>query len=270
MEAVSINGERYVKASSIARELGYTSDYVGQLCRDGKVDAERVGRGWFVSEQSIREHKKDRYRSTRAKSKEAVKEAVAEKQQPSLRPQLHFYNKRSFTSHYEPDTEEVLPRLAQKGTPEAVNERDDAQEEATYREEQAESAPEAPTEWSSIAERPVTPVPINQYHAPVPHSPRKTYARRRAEAQLRAQGSPSTLYRTPLRPQEFQHESFHGRGSSRPGAKVVLLLCMIVATGVSVLAAGLAQHSVSSNDVMATSYQFDLTPAQNLLFHGSK
>ncbi len=69
MNSISINNENYVKATDIARELGYTADYVGQLCRAGKVQAELVGRSWYVSEESIRAHKKNRYRSTKTASK---------------------------------------------------------------------------------------------------------------------------------------------------------------------------------------------------------
>lgn len=65
MESVTINGKKYVKAKEIARDLGYTADYVGQLCRSGKVDAQLVGRSWYVQEDSIRAHKSGRYRSNK-------------------------------------------------------------------------------------------------------------------------------------------------------------------------------------------------------------
>jgi hypothetical protein len=63
MNSISIDGKSYSKATDIARELGYTADYVGQLCRARKVDAQLVGRSWYVSEESIRNHKKSRYRN---------------------------------------------------------------------------------------------------------------------------------------------------------------------------------------------------------------
>jgi len=61
METVTLNGTEYVKASVLAKKLGYTSDYLGQLCRGGKVDAELVGRSWYVEPNSVTEHKKNRY-----------------------------------------------------------------------------------------------------------------------------------------------------------------------------------------------------------------
>ena len=36
---------------------GYKIDYVGQLCRTGKVESKRIGRTWFVNEDSILKHK---------------------------------------------------------------------------------------------------------------------------------------------------------------------------------------------------------------------
>jgi len=76
MHHVTINDESYVKAADIARELGYTGDYVGQLCRAQKVEAQLVGRSWYVSEQSIRDHKKNRYRSTKAATAKSVKKTI--------------------------------------------------------------------------------------------------------------------------------------------------------------------------------------------------
>ncbi len=79
MEEISFKGEKYVKASIIAEKLGYTADYVGQLCRSKQVDATLVGRSWYVSERSISEHKKNRYRSTLSKSKESIRKIAEER-----------------------------------------------------------------------------------------------------------------------------------------------------------------------------------------------
>jgi hypothetical protein len=76
MNTITIDSKKYVKATDIARELGYTADYVGQLCRARKVDAQLVGRSWYVSEDSIREHKQSRYRSTKKASKETIAQSL--------------------------------------------------------------------------------------------------------------------------------------------------------------------------------------------------
>lgn len=144
MQSITVNGEKYVKASSIARELGYTADYVGQLCRGNKVDAQLVGRSWFVSEQSLKDHKKSRYRSTSAKSREALKKAIETTKagyDPSMREDAHFYHKadRSTDSNvrYERDEEDLLPSVVGKQTasekPEMPAERkEEAEEDITW------------------------------------------------------------------------------------------------------------------------------------------
>ena len=76
MEVLSVGGKDYVKASVIARDLGYTADYVGQLCRSRKVNAKLVGRSWYVDRNSIHLHKTNRYRSTQAKTKESLREEI--------------------------------------------------------------------------------------------------------------------------------------------------------------------------------------------------
>jgi hypothetical protein len=79
MKSISIDSENYVKATDIARELGYTADYVGQLCRAEKVKAQLVGRSWYVSEDSIRSHKNTRYRSTKKVSTGNIAQTLAAK-----------------------------------------------------------------------------------------------------------------------------------------------------------------------------------------------
>lgn len=76
MDVLSVGGKDYVKASVIARDLGYTADYVGQLCRSRKVNAKLVGRSWYVDRNSIHLHKTHRYRSTQTKSLQTLKETL--------------------------------------------------------------------------------------------------------------------------------------------------------------------------------------------------
>ena len=54
-----LSGKKYISARRAAEITGYTSDYVGQLCRAGKIDATMVGRGWFISQESILLHKEN-------------------------------------------------------------------------------------------------------------------------------------------------------------------------------------------------------------------
>ncbi len=65
METLEHNGAIFTKATVLAKRLNYTTDYIGQLCRAGKVEAKLVGRAWFVREDTLTSHKADRYKSVR-------------------------------------------------------------------------------------------------------------------------------------------------------------------------------------------------------------
>jgi hypothetical protein len=65
METLEHNGAIFTKATVLAKRLNYTTDYIGQLCRAGKVEAKLVGRAWFVREDTLTNHKADRYKSVR-------------------------------------------------------------------------------------------------------------------------------------------------------------------------------------------------------------
>lgn len=53
-----LDGKMFISSERAAKFGGYTKDYVGQLCRGGKLEARMVGRSWYVSIDSLVEHKK--------------------------------------------------------------------------------------------------------------------------------------------------------------------------------------------------------------------
>ena len=57
MKEITLNGRTYLSTKRASEVTGYTTDYVGQLARGGVVDAEQVGRNWYVLEESIKKHK---------------------------------------------------------------------------------------------------------------------------------------------------------------------------------------------------------------------
>ncbi len=56
MDELEISGKRYISTRRAAREHGYHSDYMGQLIRGKKVAGQKVGRAWYIEEESL-----DRY-----------------------------------------------------------------------------------------------------------------------------------------------------------------------------------------------------------------
>lgn len=62
MDSVVLDGVQYLRVAVAAKQFDYTPDYLGQLCRAGKLDARLVGRTWFVNPDSVAEHKASTYR----------------------------------------------------------------------------------------------------------------------------------------------------------------------------------------------------------------
>jgi len=56
-KTVEFDGKKYISARRVAEKYGYNPDYIGQLARNGNIDAKLVGRNWFVHEPSVVEHK---------------------------------------------------------------------------------------------------------------------------------------------------------------------------------------------------------------------
>lgn len=57
MNELTIDGKIYISSKKAAEVTGYAKDYIGQLCREGHVEARMVGRSWYVLESSIRAHR---------------------------------------------------------------------------------------------------------------------------------------------------------------------------------------------------------------------
>jgi|CXWL01.1.fsa_nt_gi hypothetical protein len=57
MNELIIDGKRYLSSKAAAEITGYAKDYVGQLCREGHVEAKMVGRSWYVLETAIQAHR---------------------------------------------------------------------------------------------------------------------------------------------------------------------------------------------------------------------
>lgn len=56
-DSLILEHKKFISAKQASVLVGYAQDYVGQLCREGKIESKMVGRTWFVSEESILNHK---------------------------------------------------------------------------------------------------------------------------------------------------------------------------------------------------------------------
>lgn len=57
MDELLIDEKKYVSSKRAAKITGYAKDYIGQLCREGRVPARLVGRSWYVLESAIQDHR---------------------------------------------------------------------------------------------------------------------------------------------------------------------------------------------------------------------
>lgn len=70
MDEILIGEKKYVSSKQAAKVTGYAKDYIGQLCREGRVPARLVGRSWYVLESAIHDH---RFGNPKDESVETVK-----------------------------------------------------------------------------------------------------------------------------------------------------------------------------------------------------
>lgn len=99
--------KKYISASSAGKIFGYTTDYIGQLCRSKKVDGIMIGHFWFVSESDLINHKKSaktRLARRKYKSLRSVKKIDTTKKIVSQENQDH--NKKYFQTE---DVEGATP-----------------------------------------------------------------------------------------------------------------------------------------------------------------
>ena len=106
MEVLVLDGKNYVKASKAAKELGYATDYVGQLCRSGQVDAHLIGRTWYVNQEQLGSHRVEKKRISRVKAREQAKKAIEEHRLKVTETTNSYKN---IDIQYQEDDRELIP-----------------------------------------------------------------------------------------------------------------------------------------------------------------
>lgn len=84
MDEITIGDKTYISSKQAAKITGYAKDYVGQLCREGRVEARLVGRNWYVLDSAIKEHRfgKEEEVETLIQETEPVTDRVSTWQKP--------------------------------------------------------------------------------------------------------------------------------------------------------------------------------------------
>ncbi len=112
MDEITIGDKVYISSKRAAKITGYAKDYVGQLCREGRVEARLVGRSWYVLESSIREHRFGK--ETVAEDTQPEGEAPAPKAAPvAEKPGVNAFGTWK-EPQYQPVQAPAMPALAPK------------------------------------------------------------------------------------------------------------------------------------------------------------
>ena len=98
-------GKEYISASRAAKEVGYASDYIGQLCRSDKVPGRLIGRTWYVDLKSLIEHKQS-YKPR------GVRKLTTDNKQSTTDTLPKSF--KDIEVSYEPDIAPKLPELSKK------------------------------------------------------------------------------------------------------------------------------------------------------------
>jgi hypothetical protein len=95
MDELEISGKRYISSRRAGKEHKYHPDYIGQLVRAGKVEGQKVGRAWYVREDSLTEYLSKESASPKPLPKveapiAAVVERPIETKHPQSQPLVHI------------------------------------------------------------------------------------------------------------------------------------------------------------------------------------
>lgn len=71
-DRITLDGKTYISSKRAAQVGGYTKDYIGQMCRSGKLDAKLLGRNWYINEDSLKSHKGNKNKSKVSIERESI------------------------------------------------------------------------------------------------------------------------------------------------------------------------------------------------------
>ena len=119
MDTITVDGKMYMKATKAADDVGYTSDYIGQLCRKGALVGMMLGKTWYVTEESLLLHKQSQQRAnigTTRRDIQEQKKLLYKKQNAVPYTRFSIQNeRRNYVSdsdiRYSQDTAELLPMV---------------------------------------------------------------------------------------------------------------------------------------------------------------
>jgi len=117
MDTLTLEGKEFISTKRAAEITGYAKDYIGQLCREGRIESRLIGRNWYILESSVREH---RYGAESVKESELVPEesdVIEEEENITEEPVVEVPEEVSVT-----EEAPVMPNEPEKEDSEAIEE----------------------------------------------------------------------------------------------------------------------------------------------------
>lgn len=149
MDSLTIEGKEYVSSKRASDITGYAKDYIGQLCREGRVEARLVGRNWYISEASLKDHRFGPQEPSKVLESPVSGETVVPED-----PEYPKYPK------YQPEVAPMLPELSDRASPEDIRDSEEVTDmQSAWKEwfrTRHEDRQVAPVEFEGDAEAPPT------------------------------------------------------------------------------------------------------------------
>jgi len=239
MDEILIEDKKYVSSKQAAKITGYAKDYIGQLCREGRVPARLVGRSWYVLESAINDHRFGEPKSTAPGSEKSTVPTIHSTWEA---PRYEASETEVFPSVNRPhDADPLLMTNGMKGEETSENLQNAWQAWFDRFDSIADTAPPAPVKAEEEAEIeqnreikvPIRAIPSSQYRPP----PEGLLPRRRADSRLEAEPS-------------SENSMFHGEGRGLLAVKTMQLigaLFAIFVASAAVLGSGYLDKYILSN-----------------------
>lgn len=261
MEVITIDGQKFVKASVAARQAGYTADYVGQLARAGSIPARLVGRTWYVDADVLRTHRVEKKRAARVKAREQVKQALAERKKNTGEEEGW---KSHAISKYERDQADLIPAVPERSV--AVHPTAD---ESTGKEVSAEvehieeESDEGETTYKAVAVRQLPTDAKSSASTKTPSRHRQIIAPRKqvSAATPTKKESSRKSTRTARHPKQPRREETSANMPKRRFplfSMCFFILCLILGAALSILEVREVYRVVGEDSSMRTEYVLNL------------
>jgi len=123
MDELIFAGNKYISSKRAGKLMGYTTDYIGQMCRGGKMACKLVGRNWYINDEAVKGQKK-------SFKKEQLKEADRAIEYKKIDLEPMYYSNDDRSNNINLNKKPIVVEEKEKDSEEAVqiNSRDDVQE----------------------------------------------------------------------------------------------------------------------------------------------